>query len=163
MIRRGSTNYPNWPWNQVWKADLFPRIKHFIWLAIHDRLSTAVRLYNHGGIESPICQICKQSDEIFHHLVFYCKGFDKYRFILSLNQNKMNSFAQAFFSLPNNSRKQLDLAIAAWIIWQARNKFIFEGKELSFKVLNSRHIKTSKDLAIHFPVKVQNMNQIECK
>lgn len=57
----------------VWKAWAPPKVKFLAWLAIQDRVWTAVRLAKRGWPNCGPCPLCKREPETVEHLFFQCR------------------------------------------------------------------------------------------
>ena len=56
-------------WRKFWKLQLPGKVKHFLWRAYHDTLSTYFNLYRRKIRDSPLCTICFQDAEIVPHIL----------------------------------------------------------------------------------------------
>jgi hypothetical protein len=54
---------------ELWKASALPRVKFFLWLALHGRLWTAERRRRHGLQDGDACTLCGQLPETTDHLM----------------------------------------------------------------------------------------------
>lgn len=51
----------------LWKSlPTLPKIKHFLWLALHERLPTRLHLFHKQIIPSPLCENCNMDESILH-------------------------------------------------------------------------------------------------
>lgn len=57
---------------ELWKASAPPRVKFFLWLALHGRLWTAERRRRHGLQDGDACALCGELPEITDHLLLSC-------------------------------------------------------------------------------------------
>lgn len=58
--------------NRIWRLQVLPKIKHFLWLVITRALSTTTRLNTRGMKLDPTCKRCSLSDESINHVFFEC-------------------------------------------------------------------------------------------
>jgi hypothetical protein len=57
---------------ELWKVRAPNEFKLFFWLAIQNRCWTSERLARHGLRNNGLCALCKQSKEMFSHVVLGC-------------------------------------------------------------------------------------------
>uniref|UniRef100_A0A803PF28 Reverse transcriptase domain-containing protein n=1 Tax=Cannabis sativa TaxID=3483 RepID=A0A803PF28_CANSA len=89
-------------WKFVWGSILTPKMKNFLWRLFHHWLPTKIELTRRGMALDTRCDLCNQQEEdICHALWDHIPKDDFIRFI--------------GFS---------------WLVWQRRNKFIFQHKGL---------------------------------
>ena len=144
-----STEDASYDWKKnVWKIQTAPKIKLFIWKALHGALPVGEALKARGINTNGQCKRCNLPESI-DHLLFHCDFASQvwesapvspsieYSGSIDLRSN-WSSFC---------SRKNLPPtgistgALAPWIIWQlwlARNKLVFEGKIITVEETISR-------------------------
>ena len=59
-------------WRKFWKLQLPGKVKHFLWRAFHDTLSTHFNLYRRKIRDLPLCTICLQDVETIPHILWQC-------------------------------------------------------------------------------------------
>ncbi|CAL8095625.1 unnamed protein product [Prunus armeniaca] len=59
-------------WKNIWKAEVPPKIKNFLWRATHDRLPTAMALHKRKIARTLLCPICQAHEESIKHLLLFC-------------------------------------------------------------------------------------------
>lgn len=65
---------PKIPWSSIIINNLASSKSMFVlWMVAHGRLSTLDRNARWGIIVDPICIMCKQQDESYHHLFLECQ------------------------------------------------------------------------------------------
>lgn len=57
----------------IWKLKIPPNIKHFWWRTLHNALPVAENLRSRGLRIDGVCQVCGDSEETLHHMLFNCK------------------------------------------------------------------------------------------
>lgn len=67
-----SINHPggrtgNWKW--IWKIKSSNKLKHFLWLCVHDRLPTNKLRHSRHIAESSLCEICQKEEESTLHVI----------------------------------------------------------------------------------------------
>ncbi len=118
-------------WRKFWKLQLPNKVKHFLWRAYHDTLSTHFNLYRKKIRDSPLCTICLQVAETVPHILWQCPlaqntwattqgPFQKMR-------NEVDNFAQFLTSIFSRLQPEavMEWVVISWAIWSARNQFIF--------------------------------------
>lgn len=58
--------------NKVWKLNIMPKLKHFLWRLLSKAIGTATRLNSRGMHLDPICQRCGLAEETIDHCFFTC-------------------------------------------------------------------------------------------
>ena len=118
-------------WKLLWKADIFPKWKHFLWKIFNNTLPTADNLIKRTikGI-NPICCLCKSKAEFIAHLFRDCEVTKRIwsgsMGIAAENGNHLN-----ILNLFKKRRKDDSLAMeiefisTLWGIWVHRNEIIF--------------------------------------
>lgn len=126
---------------RVWKTWALPKCRFFLWLTAHNRWWTADRLAKRGLDHPPKCPLCDQEDETLDHLLVACVFWRDFWFQLLRTfdlqvlapQPGLSSFMswweEASYSVRGLVRKELNslIAFGAWIIWNLRNKCIFDN------------------------------------
>ncbi|CAN1162877.1 Putative ribonuclease H protein At1g65750, partial [Linum perenne] len=119
-------------WRIVWRWAGPSRVRHFLWLVVHDRILTNAERRRRHMTDSDDCQICRGRTEDTLHVIRDCK----------LAREVWSSFippelASQFFSDSLQVWLQkgllheafgLSFGIIIWILWKARNEAIFENK-----------------------------------
>ncbi|XP_026453835.1 uncharacterized protein LOC113355225 [Papaver somniferum] len=62
----------NFPWLRFWKANLPPKILHFLWKCVHNYLPVNERLSKHAHNIDDLCPLCKSVPETVDHLLLNC-------------------------------------------------------------------------------------------
>lgn len=60
-------------WQQVWKMKVKPKLKHFLWRALHNWVATGSAIKNRGIEVDVICKRCGMDQETQEHLFFHCE------------------------------------------------------------------------------------------
>ena len=144
-----STEDASYDWKKnVWKIQTAPKIKLFIWKALHGALPVGEALKARGINTNGQCKRCNLPESI-DHLLFHC---DFARQVWESAPVSPSIEYSGSIDLRSNwssfcSRKNLPPtgistgALAPWIIWQlwlARNKLVFEGKIITVEETISR-------------------------
>ncbi|XP_022568759.2 uncharacterized protein LOC111211768 [Brassica napus] len=145
----GSIEECSFDWKKsVWKLQTTPKIKLFIWKALHGALPVSEALKARGINTDGQCKRCNMPESI-DHLLFHCSYA---RQVWESAPVSPSIEYSGSIDLRNNwssfcSRKSLPPtgvstgALAPWITWQlwlARNKLVFEGKIITVEETISR-------------------------
>ncbi|CAN1177925.1 Putative ribonuclease H protein At1g65750 [Linum perenne] len=117
-------------WSRLWKWKGPNKIKHFLWLASHKRLLTNEERGRRHITNQVNCSRCAGIVESFEHVIFECNFASQvWRQALPeavVARSEMGSFDEWWRNMLLDSEYGTKFGIIAWLIWQARNKFIFE-------------------------------------
>lgn len=122
-------------WKKVWKSCTPPKVRHFVWRALHNTLPVGEALMRRGMECDPTCERCGEGKEDVGHLLLTCpmskriwyasplrlKIEDDYRGSFKgwvdclLGQIKDQEWWEAFWAL-------------CWSIWLGRNEWIFDKR-----------------------------------
>ena len=61
-------------WKMIWKVDVWPRIKIFLWTTARDIIPTRTRLASKGVEVGNGCYLCGAQNETIYHLFFECQN-----------------------------------------------------------------------------------------
>ncbi|XP_024043083.1 uncharacterized protein LOC112099827 [Citrus clementina] len=146
-------NFPNEPessnsssrlWKIPWMLDLPEKVKIFMWRALKNILPTAENLWKRKSLQEPICQRCKLQVETVSHALIECKTarktWDLAPLTAQLSKDHNQDFFNAIQEMCSRSLKaEAELMVVyCWVIWSARNKFIFEGKKSNSRILAAK-------------------------
>jgi hypothetical protein len=118
---------------QFWKWHFPLKVKLFFWLAFHNRILTWDMLQKKGLAGLSHCCLCCQKAKDTHHLFIDCmftkSVWTNYAHILNFNHlwdgpslaNCMDSWVKDF-QISNSI-----MILLCWLIWNERNKCLFEG------------------------------------
>lgn len=120
--------------NEVWKLQVLPKIKQFLWNVISGAVPTYVQLCSRGVKVDPICQRCCYEEETINHALFKCPhAFAIWRcsnsplvsqFSDNLEDN-LGIMLQLMKDLNEDKMHRLQSFWTLWYIWKSRNEFIF--------------------------------------
>jgi exonuclease III len=118
----------------VWESWSMPRYNFILWLAVLGRLRTRDRL--HFLQTDSSCVFCQVDEESHNHLFFGCNWTSTlWRLIknwlhISRSMSSISSAIRGLHRGGNNAdgrMRRASLGILVYIIWEERNKRIFEG------------------------------------
>ena len=131
-------------WKGIWSSIIPPKIKSFIWRACNDSLPTRTKLFDRKISNSFSCALCNDEAETNSHLFLEC-SFTQSLWMQTHFWNGLQLPQQINFidvvEVVLKILNSLDfdtLCIACWMIWNYRNKLIFENKTPSSKDLWAR-------------------------
>ncbi|XP_048501627.1 uncharacterized protein LOC125497948 [Beta vulgaris subsp. vulgaris] len=126
-------------WNHFWKADIFPKWKHFLWKIFNNALPTADNLIKRkiAGI-NPTCYLCKSQDETLAHMLrdrqIAQRIWSGSLGIVAENGKhlKIQEWIKNFLNLFKKRKEEcldmeVDFISTLWAIWVHRNEVIFRG------------------------------------
>lgn len=122
-------------WGALWKLVVPEKRKIFLWRAINNLLPTSENLWKRKVVQEPICQICSSNVETISHALLGCKMAKKIwrssQFPEMLVESKSHDISGMFQGLTKKQHisKMETVAALLWVIWTARNKWLFEGRK----------------------------------
>ncbi|XP_075665728.1 uncharacterized protein LOC142635465 [Castanea sativa] len=158
-----STSRLNSFWNSVWSSLIPPKSKCFIWRACKDSLPLRTKLVDRKISNSFFCVLCFDAAESCSHLLWECS----FAQAVWLDAPFRNSFSfplhSQFIDIIDAAIKKLQspefeiLCVAFWMIWNCRNKAVFEDSNpkpaglwsrasiyaLKFMEANKKHLVSS--------------------
>lgn len=109
---------------KMWKLNIPPKVKMFVWFMIHERLQTKKCLIKFVINIDKICPICNKEEEDQTHLFIKCHFANKVWNLLSCNSTS-DIFLDWMDSLKSSDAENLsELTMAilnCWQIWAERN------------------------------------------
>ncbi|VVA38500.1 PREDICTED: ribonuclease [Prunus dulcis] len=130
------TNY-TWNWDIIWKLQVPPKIKTFLWLLIHGKLLTNVQRVRRNLASNSNCPCCNGSMESLDHLFRRCSHAAKMWNSIGIPNQVAHSFSMdfkdwlftnikaSFSCLQGIPWSSLFLA-ALWFCWKWRCKKVFD-------------------------------------
>ncbi|KAH9747206.1 reverse transcriptase domain-containing protein [Citrus sinensis] len=121
-------------WNIIWKLMLPEKVKIFLWRAAKNLLPTAENLREKRVMQEATCPICKKEIESTAHALLFCKFARKVWRYSSLGIDlKTEKFPDVITLLHHSYHHHSNLngelvASFLWVIWNARNNWLFKGK-----------------------------------
>lgn len=122
---------------QIWKLQITPKIKHFLWRCLSGALATTTQLRTRSIPADPICQRCCQGEETINHILFMCPFAAAAWCYVSVPMGRQISFSDnleeninlllAFHHDKNVPRLQSFTPFwILWRLWRSRNDFLFQ-------------------------------------
>ncbi|CAN1150946.1 Putative ribonuclease H protein At1g65750 [Linum perenne] len=119
-------------WKFVWNWQGPSRVKHFLWLAAHDRLLTNAERHRRHMTDNDKCRRCSNVSETPLHSLRDC-DLAKSVWVALLPPGLVNDFFSGSIHdwIIKGIRLTSDsllFGVTAWILWKARNEDIFDNK-----------------------------------
>lgn len=131
-------------WQRMWSwKGVIPRIKTFLWKAIHNGLPTAATLHSRIRTIPAMCQRCDTENEFIMHLLFFCDLSRATWFCselpLIINHLPL-SFPEAMLYITDNLNEDQVIAVCnlMWCLWKARNEELFTAKKSTPQTIVTR-------------------------
>ncbi|OMO51274.1 reverse transcriptase [Corchorus capsularis] len=130
-------------WKLVWSSQVLPKIHFFGWRFIWNILPTKCNLLSRGLNVPQNCEVCGDQVESVFHVFFYCKFSELVWDQIgpwvqpSLDQWDSDRNFWDFFIEKAASIGQIDrVLVTLWLIWNNRNKALYELVSLSPSALH---------------------------
>ena len=139
-IAMGELHDDEFPGKWIWKTDILPRIKTFVWQCYHNSIGVKECLVGRGMLGDDLCPLCGRFPETIIHALRDCKSVkpmwiqlgvrwadrrfwtEELREWLELNGNKGSCRVSCL------SPWRTTFLFAIWLIWKSRNQVVFNGK-----------------------------------
>ena len=137
-----STGAGFFPWKNIWKAKVPPRVAFFSWTATSRKILTLDILRRRGLILASWCCMCKANGESIDHLLLHCpyakELWDMIFGLFEIHWVMPKRVIEVFCCWQGSLGRHQNLVIwkaiphcLMWCIWRERNARTFEGCELS--------------------------------
>ena len=123
-------------WKKIWSLNVPPKVRTFLWRACSNSLPTRANLHRRKVQIESLCGACCQEPETTGHMLWECPPVRNVWALVKGKTQKCSNEARDFFLLFGHMARILEScelerwAILAWSIWNARNKFYFEHKQV---------------------------------
>ncbi|CAL1384527.1 unnamed protein product [Linum trigynum] len=128
-------------WTKLWKWKGPNRVKHFLWLVMHDRLMTNKERAKRKLTDNQNCSQCKDVEESIEHILQQCPSakltWIKFKDKLKVNRTGMD-FKEWMMKNLSDEQSGIDFGIVCWNIWKQRNEHAMEGKAFNLQSLTCR-------------------------
>ena len=131
----------------IWKIDLLPKVRLFLWLCAHNSIGVKVCLGRRGVVQDEVCPVCCNGGEAILHAL---RDFSHLKHVW--NQLGVTASNHEFWHvnlvdwLSLNVRKndklhgsgtpwKIVFPFVIWIIWKSRNDIVFNRKGQSPKLV----------------------------
>ncbi|KAK9670180.1 hypothetical protein RND81_13G183600 [Saponaria officinalis] len=132
MLGSGSDGY----WKEIWKLQVPPKLKHFLWRTCSDSLAVRANLHKRHINVSPICAICQEAEETVVHALLDCSCIRQIWCSIdsriTINPNLYQYFKDIFTYIHQRYKGlELNIILARlWACWTIRNHKYFEQEEI---------------------------------
>ncbi|KAL0003965.1 hypothetical protein SO802_011526 [Lithocarpus litseifolius] len=139
-ITMESSNTSSFLASWIWKADLLPKIRMFLWLCAHSSIGVKVCLEKRGVVQDEVCPVCCNGvltilhalrhythlKQVWNQLGFTASNFDFWHYNLLdwLSLNVRSNDKLHDMGLP----WKIVFPFALWNIWKSRNELVFNRK-----------------------------------
>lgn len=126
-----SDDHNYWKW--IWRLNIPPKIKLFVWRLCHNRLATKTGLLARGIKTDPICFLCGEKEKSIPHLFTSCQWTRRVWFLSPLGKGPHLQPTESMGDWLRKSAKKESswvmelLSVTLWSIWVSRNNLIFAG------------------------------------
>ncbi|CAI0456412.1 unnamed protein product [Linum tenue] len=128
-------------WKNLWKWRGPSRIKHFLWLILHDRIFTNKERARRGITTNANCNICRDKEETTEHILRSCERakviWEKFRNMLTA-RNMNLPFQDWLLDNLCNEENGVNFGVICWNLWKQRNEEVMEGKQFQAQGLCCR-------------------------
>ena len=130
----------------IWKADLLPKVRMFLWLCARNSIDVKVCLEKRGVVQDEVCPVCCIGVETILHALRDCSHLKHVWNQLGVTASNyyfwhVNLLAWLSLNLRTNDKLhvigtpwKIVFTLALWSIWKSRNDIIFNGKGRSLKL-----------------------------
>lgn len=67
-----SSSYPSATWKSIWRLDVPPKIRNFLWRVSNNALATKANLFYRKCSFFALCPICNAQEGSVEHMLFFC-------------------------------------------------------------------------------------------
>ncbi|CAN1800035.1 Putative ribonuclease H protein At1g65750 [Linum perenne] len=125
-----NTGDEGFDWRLAWRWRGPNRIKHFIWLACHDRILTNEERHRRHLTNQVVCPRCSIHSESLSHVIRDCDfALQVWEDVLPSvvsSRDRQLPFNQWWCGKLADTSTSTQVGVTAWIIWKARNNLVFE-------------------------------------
>ncbi|CAN0857784.1 Putative ribonuclease H protein At1g65750 [Linum grandiflorum] len=123
-------------WKGVWRWQGPNKIRHFLWLASHNRLLTNEERGRRHLTNQVLCSFCSSSIECCLHILRDCVFARNFWGKILPQVTSANEVSKALRVWMDehvrSSTHSLVFGVGVWLLWRARNKRIFEQDKETF-------------------------------
>ena len=128
---------PVWKFHWLWKLDVMPKIKIFLWQLCHNALPSRGSLLRRGIHLDPVCMACSRDIESTDHIFLHCPLAQKVWDLAVAHQwlpiapfpLTTNSLREELHLLAQNHYPCLSrVVLLLWSLWKSRNALVFRNE-----------------------------------
>ncbi|KAL0447804.1 UNVERIFIED_CONTAM: hypothetical protein Slati_1908300 [Sesamum latifolium] len=131
-----SLRSPGGRWRFIWKARVPPKVQIFAWRLCRDALPTIYNLSRRGVKTLGCCPWCGKDQEDVYHALLEC-SFARLTWAMSnCRWDSVKDFRGGPEDWVRGVHCNLDgeefgiFLLICWFLWDARNRFVFEGQKI---------------------------------
>lgn len=122
-------------WKMIWRLEVPPKVRHFLWRACKNCLPTRVRLRD-KGVECPtICEMCQGELETTWHALLSCtwsrQCWERVELwgVINSCMDREDSFCGMFFEVARRLNKDdfIKFAMVLWSLWISRKEKVWNS------------------------------------
>ncbi|XP_068340019.1 uncharacterized protein [Pyrus communis] len=130
-------------WKGIWKLEVPPKLRHFLWLTVHNCLPTRDALFRRRASQVSTCPICCCHDETIEHIFLSCSWVVPIWFggALGYKVDRLSLpdwldwilavFSPNFCISGDSNWRRSYIVFTCWCIWKARCDFVFNGVSIN--------------------------------
>ncbi|XP_068323301.1 uncharacterized protein [Pyrus communis] len=130
-------------WKGIWKLEVPLKLRHFLWLIVHNCLPTRDALFRRRSSQVSTCPICCCHDETIEHIFLSCSwvapiwfggalGYKVDRLSLPDWLEWILAVFSPNFCISGDSKwRRSYIVFTCWCIWKARCDFVFNGVSIN--------------------------------
>jgi hypothetical protein len=152
----------------VWRNYAPPRVKHFGWLLVHQRIQCKTNLLLKHIVDNDVCEICSQHEapEDTDHIISGCPfsrdfwlsiGWEASELPVSGNLHNISPPTH----IPSAALSTL-LLLCCWMLWKHRNDVVFNGESPNLARLRAKCREECKLWRCRLPSPVAFVNDNWC-
>lgn len=144
-------------WNWIWRRGLLlPRVRLFLWKAMHKALPLGSIMQRRFPNSDPICATCGEHPEDVSHMLHLCPFSRACSLMgpLAMRTDELTmDFQQSILSLSSHmdDEQWTDYANSLWALWRCRNDRAYSGKTLTFESYRSHFNHISWETRVGAP------------
>lgn len=127
-------------WSRIWKMNITPSVKTFVWKAAHSILPNSMRVAAKIPDINTTCTLCNEGEESLTHLFLQCNFATQVWMHLNFDMgyvtNGTNTFHEWLNSWFDDTDRggyamdwQVFCSIITWHIWKARCNMVFRKEK----------------------------------
>lgn len=132
-VTEASVAHPNW--QLIWRLEVPPKIRHFVWRSCTRCLPTRVRISDKGGDCTTTCAVCGVAEETTLHTLLTCARSQRcweevgLWAIIETYLAQVGEFKDLFFVMANKlvQEKVRQFVMTLWSIWASRNDKVWNN------------------------------------
>jgi ribonuclease HI len=143
-------------WNKLWKIKAPPKQLHLLWRILHNVIPTKTNLLTRGIICDSMCPMCNKEPETTNHIFQQCEWARLVWFgcpltITTSNVQTLNFSDWLSYILLNATNECMQItSTIIYSIWLARNKSIFQNKNIPAKEVVDQAMRNLSEYHQHW-------------